>query len=199
MSNNPNYNAYNDILFCRGNIGHHEDPHSIYRPERINTYQNITILIPVLATFFSLGDSHRGSLIEDEYGLREALWEHVNAAGPIWALIQEMSVPSKPVRKIVNNLSEFRFESRLFDLSISYKNPFLRKMDVPIVPGNRLSIIGGYFILIRNLPAALYRIRFGGVGPNKFYTDSLYEIKLYSGQTQPTKDVSDRFISLILE
>jgi hypothetical protein len=138
-------------------------------------------------------------LIEDEYGLREALGEHVNAAGPMWALIQDMSVPNEPVRKIVNNLSEFRFESGLFDLSISYKNPFLAKMDVPIIPGKRLSIIGGYFILLRNLPPARYRIRFGGEGPYKFYTDSLYEINIYSYRTQTTRDVSDRFMSSNLE
>jgi hypothetical protein len=191
MGDDPDNRPVQDILFLRGNIGYHNDPYSFYGPRTITATEGTAILIPIVSTLYRIGDRYDGDLVTDEYGLRRAVFEHVNAAGPIWATIQDMDDPDQPARRIVKNLVEFRFQTPVFDLQISDKNPFLDKMDTRLSPGNYKSLAGGYFLLAVNLPPSNYRIRFGGRGFGNFYTDALYQVQLYRSQNPICKDISD--------
>jgi hypothetical protein len=195
MSEDPDNSNTGDILFFRGNIGHHKDPHSFYCSEIIETVEKRPILIPVIATHFNIGDDDDGSVIDDESSLRQAIHHHVSAAGPVWATIQELEAPGEPTKRLVQDLKLFRFESPVFSLKVSKNNPFLNKMDVSISPGVYKGITGGYFVVITNLRAGTYRARFGGKGLGNFYTDSLYEFKIVKREPCPMKDRSGIYVS----
>lgn len=189
------------FLFLRGNIGHHMEPDSFYRGHKIELEQGIAILIPIITTFYRIGDPYEGGVIEDEELLKHVLYEHVDAAGPFWATIKILNIHGQPTKKIVKNLEDFRFESSLFSLTVSEKNPFLNNMDIPIIPGTHTALAGGYFVLLKDLPPSQFRIRFGGKGFGNFFTDSLYEFNVNARLPRVSKDVSgietspDRLIS----
>ena len=84
MSASPDNYKVKDFLFLRGNIGHHTEPDSLYEPHKIEIEQGTAILIPIITTFYKIGDSYEGVVIEDEELLRHALYEHVNAA---WSIL----------------------------------------------------------------------------------------------------------------
>lgn len=178
------------LLFLRGNIGHHTEPGSFYRGHKMEVGQGTAILIPIITTFFRIGDSHEGAVIEDEELLKHALCAHIDAAGPFWATIKILNIPGQPTKKIVKNLEDFRFETTLFSLTVSEKNPFLNNMDVPVIPGTHTALSGGYFVLLKDLPHWQFRIRFGGKGFGNFFTDSLYEININARLPSVSKDLS---------
>jgi hypothetical protein len=190
MSASPDNYKVEDFLFLRGNIGHHSKPDSFYEAPKIAVEQGTAILIPIITTFYMIGDPYEGVVIEDEELLRHALYEHVNAAGPFWATIKIIDIPGQQIKRIVKNLEDFRFESPLFCLTVSEKNPFLNKMDVPVIPGTHAALAGGYFVLLKDLPPSQFRIRFGGKGLSIFFTDSLYEITVNARLSTTSKDIS---------
>jgi hypothetical protein len=146
------------------------------------------ILVPIVTTHYTFGDSYKGLIINDEYYLRKAVREHVDAAGPFWATLEKLGTNYK-VFRLVSNLELFRVESPLFELDVSEVNPFLDKMDEPIYPGKHTALVSGYFVILRDLPTGSYRIRFGGYGMDNFYTDSLYDVNIISKE-KITNDIS---------
>ena len=153
MSDDPDNLMVEDILFLRGNIGYHKDPCSLYGPRAVKARAGTAIFIPIISTLYRIGNLYDGDLITNEYGLRRAVFEHVNAAGPIWATIQNIGDPCQPGHRIVRNLAKFRFQTPIFDLRISERNPFLDKMDTPLTPGEYKAFAGGYFLLAINFPS----------------------------------------------
>jgi hypothetical protein len=186
LGDNPDQHSYGDIVFLRGNIGYH-DSTSSYLQSYVEAQRGTAILVPIITTHYNLGDRYKGIIIESEYSLREAVREHVDAAGPFWATLE--IVGGHNALKLVPSLDAYRIESMLFELNISEKNPFLYKMDEPNYPGKYTALVSGYFVLLRDLPVSSYRIRFGGYGMENFYTESLYDIKITSRKTR-AKDLS---------
>jgi hypothetical protein len=187
LSENPDEHQYGDILFLRGNIGYHQS-NSDYLKCFIEISEGMSILVPIVTTHFTIGESYKGTIINNEFYLRKAVREHVDAAGPFWATLEKMGKNHK-MFKLVPNLESFRVESMPFELEVSEENPFLDKMDEPNYPGKYTALVSGYFVLLRDLPVSSYRIRFGGYGMDKFYTDSLYEINIISKE-RTGKDLS---------
>jgi len=187
LSENPDEQQYGDILFLRGNLGHHQSS-SNYLDSFIEIPEGMGILVPIVTTHYTMGDFYKGKIINNEFYLRKAVREHVDAAGPFWATLEKMGKNYKTF-KLVPNLESFRVESMLFELDVSEENPFLDKMDEPNYPGKYTALVSGYFVLLRDLPVASYRVRFGGYGMDNFYTDSLYEINIISKE-RTVKDVS---------
>ena len=187
LSKKPDEQQYGNILFLRGNLGYHQS-NANYLESFVEIPEGMAILVPIVTTHFSMGDFYKGSIIDDEFYLRKAVREHVDAAGPFWATLEKIGKKSQAFR-LVSNLESFRIESMLFELDISEGNPFLDKMDEPIYPGKYTALVSGYFVLIRDLPVSSYRIRFGGYGMDNFYTDSLYEINITSKE-RTLKDTS---------
>lgn len=189
MSKDPdNYNS-TDILFLRGNIGYHDKRDSFYFKTNVVISQETAILIPVVTTLINYGDYHEGKVINDEFYLRQAVHDHVNAAGPFWATLEVIDNSTISLKKIVPDLELFRVESPLFQINISHLNPFLNKMDEPVFPGIYTALGSGYFILLYNLIPSKYRIRFGGKGMYDFYTDAMYDITITDPQ-KIKKDIS---------
>jgi hypothetical protein len=187
LGENPDEHQYGDILFLRGNVGYHQS-NSSYLESFIEIPVGMSILVPIVTTHFTMGESYKGTIINNEFYLRKAVREHVDAAGPFWATLEKMG-KNHNVFKLVPNLESFRVESMPFELDVSEENPFLDKMDEPNYPGKYTALVSGYFVLLRDLPVSSYRIRFGGYGMDNFYTDSLYEINIISkGRTG--KDLS---------
>jgi hypothetical protein len=187
LSENPDAHQYGDILFLRGNLGYHQS-NSSYLDSFIEIPEGMGILVPIVTTHFTMGDFYKGMIINDEFYLRKAVREHVDAAGPFWGTLEKMG-ENYEAFKLVPNLESFRVESVPFELDVSEKNPFLDKMDEPNYPGKYTALVSGYFVLLRDLPKSSYRIRFGGYGMDNFYTDSLYEINIISKENA-VKDVS---------
>jgi hypothetical protein len=174
LSDKPDQQQYGDILFLRGSVGYHRST-STYMYSSFEIPQRTAILVPIVTTHYNLGDSYQGLVIGDEFSLRKAVKEHVDAAGPFWAT---MEINDKCTVRLVSNLEDFRVESMLFELDVSQGNPFLDKMGEPVAPGIYTALVAGYFVILRDLPKSKYRIRFGGYGMNKFYTESLSEINI---------------------
>ena len=189
MCDNPdNYNS-DDMLFMRGNIGYHNKRDTFYFKTNVVIPQGTAILIPVVTTLINYGDYHEGKQINDEFSLRQAVHDHVNAAGPFWATLEEIDGSNKFLKKIVPDLELFRVESPIFQLNISRQNPFLHRMDEPVLPGTYTALGSGYFVLLHDLIPSKYRIRFGGKGMYDFYTDAMYEITI-SDIEKIKKDIS---------
>jgi hypothetical protein len=183
-----------NVVFLRGNIGHHLEPNSYYLGPRIEMEQDTAILVPVITTFFRIGDFD-GVVIKDEDILKNVLHEHIEAAGPIWATVKINSFEGQSTKKLVKSLEDFKFESTTFWLAVSNNNPFLRMMDVHVVPGSNTAMAGGYFVLLKDLPQSQYFIRFGGKGFGNFFTDALSEVRVNSRIPKPSKDISGKLKS----
>ena len=174
FSDKPDEHRYGDILFLRGSVGYYLST-SNYLYSSIEIPEGTAILVPIITTHYNLGDTYKALIIGDEFYLRKAVREHVDAAGPFWATVE---INDNQVVRLVQNLEEFRVESMLFELHISKENPFLDKMDEPLSPGKHTAMVAGYFVLLRDLPPSKYKIRFGGYGMDRFYTEALYEINI---------------------
>lgn len=185
LSDKPDRNQPHDILFLRGSVGHHQSV-SHYFSASVEIPEHTAILVPIVTTFYHFGNSYKSRVIQDEFYLRKSVREHVDAAGPFWAT---MELNNKIVVRLVTNLLEFRVESMIFELDVSEKNPFLDKADEPIFPGRQKGLVAGYFVLLRNLPSGSYKLRFGGYGMDKFFTESLYQIDIIPGNVV-RKDIS---------
>ncbi len=191
MGPDPDHDNGEEFLFLRGNIGHSENRRSIYRPPVMTISEGIAITVPIVTTLYCIGDYYEGALIRNEHELIRAINMHVTAAGPFWATIQNLDGTNQQTMKIVQNLEDYRFQSPFFDLDISSSNPFLDCMDVPVSPGRRQALAGGYFLLVIDLPASLYRIKFGGKGYNNFHTSSVYDIRILHDGLDTVNDISE--------
>jgi hypothetical protein len=189
VSDNPDKYVDTDMLYLRGNLGYQDNQNTFYSRSNVQIREGTAILVPIVTTLYSFGDSYDGQLISDEFYLRKAVREHVDAAGPFWATIEGASHQSGSPKKLVPNLSLYRMESPLFQLNISKLNPFLNKLDEPMYPGTHTSLASGYFILLRDLIPSKYAIRFGGKGMGNFFTDALYEIVI-TKKDKIRKDIS---------
>lgn len=189
MSDDPEKYNSGDVYFLRGNIGYHEQPDTFFFRKNIKIHEGTAILVPVVTTLYAYGDYYDGKLINDEFLLRRAIQEHVDAAGPFWATIEQVDSPIVSLKRIVSDLGLYRFESPLFQLNTSDRNPFLNSMDEPNLPGIRTALGAGYFVLLQNLDPSKYRIRFGGKGMSDFFTDAIYEITIIS-KDKIQKDIS---------
>lgn len=196
LSDNPDRDQWGNIFFLRGSVGFHKSK-SYYFKSTAEISFGTAILVPIITTHFTMGEKYGDGKITDEFRLRKAVREHVNSAGPLWASLELNYNPSR-VFKLVSDLESFRCESMVFELNVSKENPFLDKMDEPNYPGKHMAMVGGYFVLLHNLPPRSYRIRFGGYGMDGFYSESLYEINIKSC-TRKRKDISGvRFTPLHL-
>lgn len=187
LSETPDENQFGDILFLRGSLGYHQS-NSHYFRSSFEILEGMGILVPIVTTHYNIGEYYKDRVIDSEFYLRKAVREHVDAAGPFWATMEIIGNKNKVV-KIVPDLESYRVESMPFELDISDRNPFLNVMDEPNYPGKYIALVSGYFVILRDLPPSLYRIRFGGYGMDRFYTESLCEVNIKS-RKKSLKDIS---------
>ena len=167
-------------------------------------FQGTAILVPVICAFYRIGDYYEGSRIEDEGGLRNAVFRTLGAGSNIWARCKyqddpkKKSYPSYPLP--VQDLRSYYMESPLFRLFVSERSKLKDGLDEPFEAGVFDAVTGGYFLLLKSLLPGAYRIRFGGKGKGSYLTDSIYDITVSKAQRQSIRgawegkqsDVPDR-------
>jgi hypothetical protein len=182
-----------NVLFLRGNVDYrpistkkdsprYADRNAIYdrtgrKGESI--LQGTAIFIPVITTVSFIGDNYEGKILRNEKDVRYYVNKDTNDTLKMWAAIKKKG--DKDASSLVKNLEDYRFESPLFKLDVP-KASFLReRMELIIKPGVYDAITSGYFIMIKSLPPAIYRINFGGEGMGIYVTNSVYDIEVTQG------------------
>jgi hypothetical protein len=127
--------------------------------------------------------------LENEDSVRRAVRVDLAHSGKIWARIKEKN--EKRVYGVLSDvnlsISDFHVESPMFKMIVSERSPFrVHAEGGPLDPGVYDSVVGGFFILIKSLPAGLYRIRFGGKGRGQYYTDAIYDLMVQRKQQAPS-------------
>ena len=92
---------------------------------------------------------------------------------------------------IVENVTLYRVEIRLFPLTVSDQNPFRQIQGIE--PGTVEAITVGYYLILKTsgLDPGTYRFNFGGRGRNNYQTHSLYEVQITKDNRRDlVKDVS---------
>jgi hypothetical protein len=205
MSEDPDNTNRKDILFLRGNLDYRSvasvngvprflDPRSALTKTGKDAemiFENTAILIPVLTARYSIGDIYDGRKINNEYELRDAVNRDTDESFGIWATIKD----GKKTSRIVRDLNAYRIESPLFKLCISSNSKLRLKTEDPTEPGIYDSVVGGFFVIIRSLPAGKYRIHFGGQGSGNYSTNSIYDIAVAGKRKGSTKDSTRQMIS----
>ena len=184
MSDRSEYGLMDNIFFMRGNVGYYQDLQKSYERVRENaetSYEGTDVLIPVICTMYNIGDYYEGSKIQDEVGLRRALRKTFTAGRHRWARYKyaaryDASFDAASSESIVSELKNFYVESGLFKLMVSDRSSLREKLEDPVDPGVYDAVTGGLFILLKDLKAGYYRIRFGGIGQGVYNTDSIYDL-----------------------
>src|SRR6476620_5631041 len=100
--------------------------------------------------------------------------------------------------QIVKNIRAFKVQSPVFRFIIPSNSLLNTKSEQFEEVGEFESIVGGYFIILRSLPASSYRIIFGGRGPGTYYTNAVYDISVEYGKKERLLDLSDPNLRLPL-
>jgi hypothetical protein len=202
LSEDPDTYYGSDVLFLRGNINYkptgelsdsprYIDPQELHNRTRKNgetIYEGISIFVPVMTAYFTIGDVYDGRLVKTEEDLRDFVNKDINQTGTIWATIIKKG--NKKANKIVKNLKEYRIESPLFKLTVSDKSPLKDKMETKQKTGIFDAVAGGYYLMIKSLPSGTYRLFFGGKGRGPYYTKSVYDIVVKGKKRNTLVDVS---------
>jgi hypothetical protein len=190
LSDQADYAEANDVLFLRGNIGYYQDLDKFYNKTNENAetiYTGTAVLLPIINTFLTIGGYYEGSKIESEIGLRYAVNRTVHAGTAAWAKIKLRNGTNNVTD--IPNLLGYYVESPLFKLFVSERSKFLDKFDEPFEPGVYDAITGGYFMLLTDLDADIYRVRFGGKGKGNYITDSIYDIIVLGSRRQTPREI----------
>lgn len=186
MSEDPDNTVRKDILFLRGNLDYSpvtsssdfprfSDPSSTLIKIGQNMemiFENTALFIPALTAQYSIGDIYDGMKLKSEQDLREAVNKDTDESLRVWATITY----KKKTSKIVDDLTKYRVESPLFQLSVPVNGKLRLKTQYVVLPGKYYTVVGGFFLLIRSLPKGRYRLDFGGNGRGNYSTNSVYEI-----------------------
>lgn len=159
------------------------------------------IFCPILTALYWQTNQYEGRILDTDEDLRYAAKKDTDESKEIWALIRNLKKKERltpedkkpPLtlpevrsggftatawRPLVSNLTLYRFESDIFTLNISDKNPYLDQDQM--VPGTYRATIEGYFVLIKELDAGTYQLHLGGRGRGdgrrSYQTDAIYEI-----------------------
>ncbi|MGH9977698.1 MAG: hypothetical protein ACRD8Z_17970 [Nitrososphaeraceae archaeon] len=216
FSSEVDYSEATDILFLRGSVGTYETTttskitsngtgtstgnkiQSTIDTKFLNQtdenslviFRGTAIFVPVICAFYKLGDYFEGCRIEDEVGLRNAVFRTVGAGNNMWAKCRYQNDPIEDGYHIPSapDLSAHYMESPLFKLFVSERSKLKDKLDEPLEAGVYDAVTGGYFLLLKNLGGGDYRLRFGGKGKGNYLTDSIYDITISNTESQSIRE-----------
>lgn len=205
MSKDPDNTTRKDILFLRGNLNYasvapHSDSPRFSDPSSalIRTgedmemiFENSAIFVPVLTAQYSIGDIYDGMKLKDEQDLRDAVNRDSDESLSIWATITF----KKRTSKLADDLTRYRVESPLFQLSVPTASKLRLKTQDRVKPGNHYTVVGGFFLLICSLPKGRYRLEFGGKGRGGYGTNSVYELAVEGIRKNTVLDSTETVIS----
>ena len=133
----------------------------------------------------------KAARIEDEGGLRNAVFRTLGAGSNIWARCKYQDDPKNSYLSYplpVPDLRSYYMESPLFRLFVSERSRLKDGLDEPFEAGVFDAVTGGYFLLLKSLEPGAYRIRFGGKGKGSYLTDSIYDITVSKAQRQSIRE-----------
>jgi hypothetical protein len=197
MSSHPYYDG-GDILFLRGNMGYYTDPKAFLDMSNLSAngqtiLYGTAIFIPIITCQWNIGDYYEGDKIEDEETMRAAVRDFLSRGGPIWATC--LKTDTNELFVIEEKLKRFYIESPRFQLDISPQSVLRTMIDDPLEPGQYDAVLGGYCVLLKDLPSGKYRIRFGGKGRRVYYTDSVWDITVLGDENSQEELSSVKDIS----
>lgn len=211
-SDDPDSRNDPQLFYLRGNVmGEKYDTSSISLRsstkavvEDIRTIQDRTELKGITistdtALFFSvydtllvLDDVYQGKRLETTNDLRVNGREDFNKVSAIWATIRTpvQNGWSQPAA-IVPRLENYYSESAPFTLNVSVNNQIKREPKWSLAgPKPYTGVALGIFLLIRFVNPGKYRIDFGGISPEDYFTRSIYDVTVELGQQQGINDIS---------
>lgn len=208
MSEDPERNLRNDIIFLRGNLDYNpvasadrfprymapKSELTLVGKNGLLLFSNSGILIPVLTARYSLGDLYDGRRIDDPLGLRDAVNRDTDESLNVYAVIMDRGNKGKYI-PIVEDINDYRIESPMYKLVIGPRARLKDSGEIPSDPGTYDSIIGGFFLIVRCMPRGRYRLKFGGDGRGKYGTHSTYDITVLSKRRRMTNDASNEVAS----
>lgn len=204
MSEDPDRNVRNDIIYLRGNLDYkpvalgdrfprYMAPRSeltFVGRKRLLIFSNSGVLIPVLTARYSLGDLYDGKRIDDLMGLRDAVKRDTDESFNVYAVIRDLENRGR-YAPIVQDINHYRIESPMYKLVIKPKANLKDSGEFLTDPGAYDSVIGGFFIIVRYLPKGRYRLKFGGEGRGRYSTHSTYDIAVLNKRRSMTNDNSN--------
>ena len=98
-----------------------------------------------------------------------------------------MRVSDKKTEYGLKELKQYIFQTPLYDLEVSEKNPFLEKFEVPIEPGSYKAVTSGIFVLFQFVNAGTYFVAFGGDGVGTYKTRALYSFTILESEVKADK------------
>jgi hypothetical protein len=187
LSSHPTYDG-GDILFTRGNLGYNSDPTAFLDMTNLSgNGQKISsetaIFVPIITCQFNIGDQYGGGTLQDEETVRKAVRDHIYGGGQFWATIMKRSSPSEMY--FIGDLKGFYVESPRFQLIVPEDSVLRTSMEYPLEPGVYDAVVGGYCVLLKELPDPHCTINFGGKGRYDYYTNSLYDIDIIDEPRDP--------------
>lgn len=206
VSDSPDYQSGNEMLFLRGSIDYKTDSSGVRSKEPgkffdktgnlgETIYENTALFIPIISALYTINETYEGRPLLDEEGLRYAVRKDIAEGGDMWLRVKSDKDPKyKPIvaltdKNDINN--DFYFETAKFTLNVSRNSPLVAQFEYPYPPNNYEAVQGGYFVILYDLDPGIYRFNFGGFGRGSYYSAGVYDITVLKGNTRNlVKDVS---------
>jgi len=205
LSNDPDsYTKDDPIIFLRTNVdyspvegrenGYRENSTTHYDrtgDKRIEIYEETAIFFPVVEANFLTGCKNpedKKKVLQTEEELRYYARKDIDTE---WEIGSYIKIGNENAHPIVNNLKDYRAESQLFKILVSYKSPLKDKWEEELEAGTFEAVTDGYWILIRELQASHepYQIYFEAKKGTYYHYSATYDIFV---EPRPKSNIKDR-------
>jgi hypothetical protein len=159
----------------------------------ITITRDTALFFSVYDTLLVQEDTFKGRRLENTNDLRVSAREDFNEVKAAWATIriQSGSAWSQP-SPIVPDLNQFYAESLPFTLTVSADNNIKREPKWYLAgPKQYVSVALGVFLLMTFKIPGKYRIDFGGISPEDYFTRSIYDVTVEAGSQHRINDISN--------
>jgi hypothetical protein len=198
------YSKDDPIIFLRANIdyspveglenGYRENTTTHYDrtgDKRIEIYEGTAIFFPIVEANFLIGCKNpedKKKVLQTEEELRYYARKDIDSG---WVIGSSIRIGNENARPIVNNLNDYRAESQLFKIFVSYNSPLKDKMEEELKDGTFDAVTDGYWILIRELQALNepYQIYFEAKNDTYYHYSATYDIFV---KPRPRSNFKDR-------
>lgn len=187
------------MCFTHGNLNYQYDKDGgarIMNPvqetyNRIN--ENGILVSNSIGIFFPIITSTRMAGFRDYGG--EVLWTELELKNASKNDIAEgglyyLKVSNKKTEYGLADLDHYIFQTPIYDLEVSEKNPFLEKFEVPIEPGSYKAVTSGIFVIFKFVKAGTYFVAFGGDGVGTYKTRALYSFTILESAAKADKPLT---------
>jgi hypothetical protein len=138
------------------------------------------ILFPIITSTRMAGfRDYGGEVLWTELDLKNASKNDIAQGG-----LYYLNVSEKKAGYTLNHLDQYNFQTPLYDLEVSERNPFLEKFEVPIEPGTYKAVTSGIFVIFQFKTAGTYFVAFGGDGVGTYKTRAVYSFTILESKDE---------------